>query len=164
GDLADEDRERKIPWADADEHAAAAVTKLVCFAGRARQCPRDERAPRLERVIAAEIDRLAHLRHGVIDPPAPLHLHPRRTPTPPPAYPGSCLLPARSSASSRRRGPSRRLPARSSAAARMSNAFAVQAAKPVCAAAMAAATAASFASPTRPITLPSMGERTERSM
>ena len=34
--LAEEDRERKIPRADADEHAAAAIAKLVDLAGRPR--------------------------------------------------------------------------------------------------------------------------------
>ena len=36
GHLAEEDRERKIPRADADEHAAAAIAQLVALAGRAR--------------------------------------------------------------------------------------------------------------------------------
>ena len=37
GDLAGEDRQREIPRADADEHAAAVQLQLVRLAGRARQ-------------------------------------------------------------------------------------------------------------------------------
>ena len=37
GHLAEEDRQREIPRADADEHAAAAIAQLVALAGRARQ-------------------------------------------------------------------------------------------------------------------------------
>src|SRR5260221_14733907 len=61
GDLTEKDRERKIPRADADKHAAPAVAKLVRLTGRARQRSRGERAPCLERIITAEIDRLTQL-------------------------------------------------------------------------------------------------------
>ena len=37
--LAGEDREREVPRADADEHAAAVQAQLVAFAGRARAAP-----------------------------------------------------------------------------------------------------------------------------
>ena len=67
GDLTEKDRERKIPGADADEHAASAVAKLVRLARRARQRSRGKRAPCLERVITAEIDRLAHLCERVVE-------------------------------------------------------------------------------------------------
>ena len=53
GDLAGEDRERKIPRADADDGAERAGE------------PGNERARRLVRVIAQEIDRLAHFRDRV---------------------------------------------------------------------------------------------------
>ena len=43
-DLAEEDRQREIPRADADEHAAPAIAQLVRFAGRPRQHLRRERA------------------------------------------------------------------------------------------------------------------------
>ena len=59
-DLAEENRERKIPRADADEHAAPAIAQFVALAGRSRHRLRRERAPRLGGVIAAIIDRLAH--------------------------------------------------------------------------------------------------------
>ena len=76
-DLAEEDRERKIPRADADEDAAAAIAQLVALAGRPGQRLRGERAARLERVVAAEIDRLAHLRHRIVERLAALRLQQR---------------------------------------------------------------------------------------
>ncbi len=45
-DLADENRQREIPRADADEHAAAAIAQLVALAGRARHRLRYQRAAR----------------------------------------------------------------------------------------------------------------------
>jgi hypothetical protein len=39
-DLADKNRQRKIPRRNADEHAAAAIAQLVAFAGRPRHRPR----------------------------------------------------------------------------------------------------------------------------
>ena len=66
-DLAGEDREREIPRADADEHAAPAMVQLVGLAGRPRHRFRHQRAPRLRRVIAAEVDRLAHFRHRIVE-------------------------------------------------------------------------------------------------
>jgi hypothetical protein len=66
GDRADEDREREIPRADAGEHAAAVEAELVLLAGRSRERHRGgELAPRFGRVIAQEIDRLAHFEHRV---------------------------------------------------------------------------------------------------
>ena len=47
--LAQEDRQRKIPRADADEHAAAAIAQLVAFAGRPRQRLRRKRRGALRR-------------------------------------------------------------------------------------------------------------------
>ena len=46
GDLAGEDRQRKIPRADADEHAAPAIGEIVGLAGRPRHTLRHKRAPR----------------------------------------------------------------------------------------------------------------------
>src|SRR3954466_15369838 len=52
-DLAEKYRQREIPRADTDEHAAAAVTQLVRFTGRSRHRLRRQRAARLGGVIAA---------------------------------------------------------------------------------------------------------------
>ena len=48
-----EDRERKIPRADADEHAAPAIAQLVGFAGRPRHRAAAPACARLRGVIAA---------------------------------------------------------------------------------------------------------------
>ena len=63
--LAGEDRERKVPRRDAHEHAAPVQAQLVALAGGAGQLHRREPRARLERVVAAEVDRFAHLRHAV---------------------------------------------------------------------------------------------------
>ena len=61
GDLPAEDREREVPGADAHEDAAAAETQFVRFAGRARQRLRLQPFATDRGVVAAEVDRLAHL-------------------------------------------------------------------------------------------------------
>ena len=68
GDLAEEDREREIPRADADEHAAPAKREAVLLPGRPGQkLALAEMRARLRRVIAAEIDRLADFGERVIE-------------------------------------------------------------------------------------------------
>ena len=68
GDLAGENRQRKIPRADADEDAAAAQAIAVLLAGRAGQDRfRAEEAARLGGVVAAEIGRLADFRDAVVE-------------------------------------------------------------------------------------------------
>jgi len=65
-DLSREDRDWKVPGADAGEHAAAVQRQHVALAGRAGQRRRAAEAlARLLRVVAAEIHRLAHVRHGI---------------------------------------------------------------------------------------------------
>ena len=64
-DLAGEDRQRKIPRRDAGEDAATVQPDLILLAGRAGQALRHgEFGARAGRVIAQEIDGLAHLRQG----------------------------------------------------------------------------------------------------
>ena len=61
-DLAGEDRQREVPRADAGEDAAPVQRELVALAGRAGQRQRPaEVGARARRVVAQEIDRLAHL-------------------------------------------------------------------------------------------------------
>ena len=61
GDLAGEDRERKVPRGDAREHAAAVQRQRVRLAGgRGKRDRRVESAARLRRVVAAEVDGFAH--------------------------------------------------------------------------------------------------------
>ncbi len=61
-DLAQEDRQREIPRADADEHAAAIEEQLIALAGRAGQLfGLAEQAPRHGGVVAQEVGRLADL-------------------------------------------------------------------------------------------------------
>ena len=68
GDLAEEDREREIPRADADEHAAPAKREAVLLPGRAgQQLAIAELGAGLHRVISAEIDRLTDFGEGVIE-------------------------------------------------------------------------------------------------
>ena len=117
-DLAEKDRQREVPRADAHEHAASAIAQLVAFAGRPRHRLRGERRARLRRVVAAEVDRLADLRRRASSSVLP---------------PSRCI-----SAMRRPRRCSRRSPARSSAAARSSTGVACQSRKPACAAAIAA--------------------------
>src|SRR5262245_54942460 len=81
--LAEEDGERKIPRTDADENTATAVAKLIALAGRPRHPLRTERAPRLDGVEAAEIDRLAHLGDRIVEGLAALALHQRDEATAP---------------------------------------------------------------------------------
>ena len=60
GDLAEKDRERKIPGRDRNEDAAAAQAKLVALAGRTRHgFARAEQLAPLRSIVAAEIRRLA---------------------------------------------------------------------------------------------------------
>src|SRR5690606_20422664 len=67
-DLAREDRERKVPWADADEYSAAVEPQLVVLARRAGQHDRRGEEPaRLRRVVAQEVHRLADLGDRVRD-------------------------------------------------------------------------------------------------
>ena len=77
GHLAEENRERKIPRADADEDAAAAIAQFVALAGRARHRLRRKRDPRLRGVVAAVVDRLAQLRERIVERLATLALQQR---------------------------------------------------------------------------------------
>ena len=61
GDLPGEDGEREVPGADRDEHAAAVQGEPVALSGRARQIARCGPDLRLNRIVAQEIHRLAHL-------------------------------------------------------------------------------------------------------
>ena len=68
GDLAGEDRQRKIPRRDAREDAAPAQLDLVALAGGAGQGGGAGKIrPRADRVITQVIDRLAHLGERVRD-------------------------------------------------------------------------------------------------
>ena len=61
-----ENRDRKVPRADAGEHTAAVQRQHVALADRTSQRNRPaELLARLLRVVAAEIHCLAHVRHGV---------------------------------------------------------------------------------------------------
>ena len=66
GDLADEDREREIPRADADEHAAAVQRKLVAIrrSGRAAASGWPNSLRAIARVVAAGSRRLRGLRRS----------------------------------------------------------------------------------------------------
>ena len=75
--LAEKDSERKIPWANADEHAAAAIAQLVALAGRPGHRLRRERNARLRAVIAAVVDRFAQLRQCIVERFAALALQQR---------------------------------------------------------------------------------------
>ena len=61
GNLPGEDREREVPGADRDEHAAAVQGKAIALAGRPGQLARRRLGQRLHGVVAQEIHRLAHL-------------------------------------------------------------------------------------------------------
>ena len=66
GDLAGEDGQREIPGADAGEHAPAPQLQRVGFADRSLQhLGRAELLLGQHGVVAAEVGRLAHLRHRV---------------------------------------------------------------------------------------------------
>ena len=72
--LAHEDGEREVPRADAGEHAAPVQGQFVAFAGGPGQGLRlGEVGAAPEGVVAAEIDRLAHLGQGVGDLVGMLH-------------------------------------------------------------------------------------------
>ena len=64
--LTEKNRERKIPWTDADKNAAAAVTQQIAFAGRPRHQRGRQRMSRLRGVVAAIVDRLAHFRKRIV--------------------------------------------------------------------------------------------------
>ena len=66
GDLADENRQRKVPRGDADKDAAAERRSAVLLAGRARQDRLAAYFSRLPRVIAAKIGRFANFRQRVV--------------------------------------------------------------------------------------------------
>ena len=67
-----EDRQREVPGADAGEDAAAVQLERIALASGARQQHRSEIGARAHRVVAAEVDRLAHLRDGVRNRPTAL--------------------------------------------------------------------------------------------
>ena len=77
-DLADKNRQRKIPWRDRNECAAPAQLEHIAFAGGAGHgFAIPEQLPTLRRVIAAEIHRLANLRKRVVEGLAALALQQR---------------------------------------------------------------------------------------
>ena len=66
-DLAGENRQRKVPRADADKDAAPLQQQMIALARRPRQALRCGKILlRLHGVIAAKIHRLAHLRHAIV--------------------------------------------------------------------------------------------------
>ena len=66
-DLAEEDRQREVPRADADKDAAPLQEQLVLLAGVSGQQGRlPHQAAGLHRVVAAEIHRLTHLVDAVL--------------------------------------------------------------------------------------------------
>jgi hypothetical protein len=67
-DLAEKDGQRKVPRRDRHEDAAPAQAEKVRLPGGARQVLAfAEHAAALRGVVAAEIDRLAHLRQRVVE-------------------------------------------------------------------------------------------------
>ena len=66
GNLTGEDRQWKIPWADADEHAASAAATARCVSpvGPGSTIRFDKLLARPLGIIAQEIDRLAQVRHA----------------------------------------------------------------------------------------------------
>lgn len=67
-DLPDEDGDRKVPWADADEDAAAVPDKSVVLARRTRQRHgTGQVGAAAGGVIAAEVDRFADVVDGIGD-------------------------------------------------------------------------------------------------
>src|SRR6185503_12106853 len=65
-DLTGKDCEREIPRTDAGKDAAAVELELVALADRpGKELGHAEFRARLQRVVAAEIGRFAHLRHCV---------------------------------------------------------------------------------------------------
>ena len=78
GDLAEENRQRKIPRRDRDKDAAAAHGERIALAGRARHCDiAAEQLSALRGIIAAEIGGLAHFRERVVERLAALALKQR---------------------------------------------------------------------------------------
>ena len=67
GDLAEENRQRKIPWRDADEDAAPAPAQTIVLAGRAGQRLLAAEDARLAGVIAAEIGGFAHFGERIVE-------------------------------------------------------------------------------------------------
>src|SRR5690606_6962348 len=68
GDLTREDREREIPGTDTDERASPSQPELVALARRPREAKTlVELRPCSARVVAQEVDRLAHLGDAVDD-------------------------------------------------------------------------------------------------
>ena len=66
-DLANENRERKIPGRNANKNAASMTTKDVGFARRPRQRHVGAENSRLTGVVAAKISRLAHLGERIVE-------------------------------------------------------------------------------------------------
>ena len=77
GDLPGENCQRKIPWADADEHPAAPHAQFVGFACRTRQGLWRKHTARVLRIEPAIVDRLAHLGNTIVDRLARLALQQR---------------------------------------------------------------------------------------
>ena len=65
--LAEKDRERKIPRADANKDAAPAVAQYIAFAGRPGHRLRAEAGARLRGIIAAIVDSLADFGERVVE-------------------------------------------------------------------------------------------------
>ncbi len=82
-DLAEKNRQRKIPRRDADEHAAPAPAQAIGLSRRAGQRLLRAEQPRLPRIIAAEIDGLAQFRKRIVERLAALLLQQRDKPTAP---------------------------------------------------------------------------------
>ncbi|MGY4348625.1 hypothetical protein ACVWXM_005092 [Bradyrhizobium sp. GM7.3] len=77
-DLAEEDRQRKIPWRDCHEDAAAAHGQRIALAGRARHRHIvAEQLATLRGIIAAEVGGLAQLRQRIVERLAALALQQR---------------------------------------------------------------------------------------
>ena len=77
-DLAEKDRQRKIPRADANKHAAPAIAQHIAFAGGAGEGLHGEPPTRLRCIISAVIDCLAHLGKRVVERLAALILQERQ--------------------------------------------------------------------------------------
>ena len=87
--LPGEDRERKIPWADARKDPSSVQCQAVRFASRPRERLRGKAMPRFGGVVAAEVDRLAHFGDAVVPGLAGL---PREEGDE--AEPSKCIFPA----------------------------------------------------------------------
>src|SRR4029078_5112974 len=64
--LAEKDRKRKIPRADANKYTAPTIAQLIGLAGRPRHCLSNELPPGLRCVKAAQGDGLAGLRDSIV--------------------------------------------------------------------------------------------------